>query len=84
MPAEELHPTMSDPHATDTPGHAALDDGDHHSATDHGDDHGHDDHAHSESPLGRVDVAAWGAGITGVAIAIVIAACFALATSGLG
>lgn len=74
----------SDPHATDAPGHQASAGDDHHEPTDHGDEHGHDDHAHGESPLGPVDVAAWGAGVVGIAIAIVIAACFALATSGFG
>jgi hypothetical protein len=67
MPPEELYPTMSDPHAIDAP--------------DHGDDHGHDDHAHAETALGPIDVAAWGAGVAGIAIALAIAACFALATS---
>ena len=84
MPPEELTLTMSDPHATDAPGHAGLADGDHHSPTDHGDDHGHDDHGHAESGLGPIDLAAWGAGVLGVAIALAIAACFALATSSLG
>ena len=53
--------------------------------TEHGDTHGHDDGAHAagDEGLGPVDVAAWGAGIAGIAIAIVIAFCFALATSGL-
>jgi hypothetical protein len=72
---------MSDPHATDAPGHAASAGGDHHDPADHGDEHGHDDHAHAEAPLGPVDVAAWGAGVLGVGIAIAIAACFALATA---
>lgn len=80
---------MSDPHATDAPGHAASAGVDHHDPADHGDehghdDHGHDDHAHGEAALGPIDVAAWGAGLVGVAIAVVIAACFALATSGFG
>lgn len=68
MPPEELHPTMSDPHATDAPG----------------DEHGHDDHAHTDAALGPIDVAAWGAGVVGVVIALAIAFCFALATSSLG
>jgi hypothetical protein len=84
MPPEELHPTMIDPHGTDLPGHAGPADGDHHSTTDHGDEHGHDDHAHAEVALGPIDVAAWGAGVAGVAIALAIAACFALATSSIG
>ncbi len=73
-------PAMSaNHHSTDTPGHEGA--VGHHLTDDHGDDHGHDDHAHAEVALGPIDVAAWGAGIAGVAIAIVIAACFALATA---
>lgn len=75
---------MTDPQATDQPSHSAAADGDRHDPTDHGDDHGHADHGHAEAPLGPIDVAAWGAGIVGVAIAVVVAACFALATSDLG
>jgi hypothetical protein len=48
------------------------------------DDHGHDDHGHADEALGPLDVAAWGAGILGVGISVVIAACFVLATSGIG
>lgn len=73
---------MSNPHATGAPGHEAAPA--HHRPDDHGEDHGHDDHAHGDEALGPVDVAAWAAGVLGVAIAVVIAACFALATSGLG
>jgi hypothetical protein len=48
--------------------------------------HGHDDagHDHHEESLGPVDLAAWGAGIAGLAVSIAIAACFVLATSGIG
>lgn len=81
MPPEVPHTTMSDPHTTDAPGHHAPAD-EHHEATDHGDEHGDDDHA--EEPLGPIDVAAWGAGMLGLGIALAIAACFALATSSLG
>ena len=38
----------------------------------------------TEEPLGPIDVAAWGAGILGVAIGLVIAVCFAWATSAPG
>lgn len=73
---------MSDPHATDDPGHEASA-GDHHEPTDHGDDHGSDGHAHADDgALGPIDPFAWGAGILGVGIAIAIAVCFALATGG--
>ena len=43
-----------------------------------------DDHGHADEALGPIDVAAWGAGIVGVGISMVIAACFVLATSGIG
>jgi hypothetical protein len=52
-----------------------------HGAGDHGETHGHDDHAHLEDALGPVDWGAWAAGILGVAIGLVIAFCFVLATS---
>jgi hypothetical protein len=67
------------PHDTDAPGHEGA--VAHHALDDHGDDHGHDDHAHVDEALGPVDRAAWGAGILGVVIGIVIAFCFVLATS---
>ena len=73
-------PVMSaDRHAVDAPGHegAVL----HHAPDDHGETHGHDDHAHAEEPLGPIDLAAWGAGVLGVVIALAIAAGFVLATS---
>jgi hypothetical protein len=81
MPPEVGDETMTDPHSADAPGHAGA--VAHHQADDHGDDHGHDDHAHAESALGPIDVAAWSAGVLGVGIAILIAACFAVATGGL-
>ena len=69
----------ADQHATDAPGHAGA--VAQRTTDDHGDDHGHDDHAHGEEPLGRIDVASWGAGVLGLLIGVAIAACFALATS---
>ena len=69
----------SSPHDADAPGHEGA--VAHHALDDHGEDHGHDDHARAEEPLGPVDRAAWGAGILGVAIGIVIAFCFVLATA---
>lgn len=65
---------MSSDHA-DMDAHATND---HHAPSDHGDDHGHGD---DEEPLGPVDRAAWGAGVLGVVIGLVIAFCFVLATS---
>jgi hypothetical protein len=73
----------ADPHATghevDEPGHAGA--VAQHRTDDHGDDHGHDDHAHASEALGPVDVYAWGAGILGIVVAIVIAFTLALSTS---
>jgi hypothetical protein len=48
----------------------------------HTDVHAGHGHGHGEATLGPVDTAAWGAGILGVAIAVVMAICFAMATSG--
>jgi hypothetical protein len=45
---------------------------------------GHDEHGHDGSALGPIDPAAWGAGILGVAISVVMAICFAMAASGVG
>jgi hypothetical protein len=66
---------MSHQPSTDTPSHDPV--------AGHGDDHGHDDHG-GDSPLGPIDVAAWGAGILGVGIALVIALAFVIATSVIG
>lgn len=68
----------ADPHADDAPGHARA--VDHHDTSDHGDDHDHDDHGHAEEPLGPIDVRAWGAALLGVALGLVTAACFMVAT----
>ncbi len=44
---------------------------------------GHGDGGHDEEPLGPPDVGLWAAGVGGVAVAIVIAACFAFSTGAL-
>jgi hypothetical protein len=52
----------------------------------HADEHaaaGHGEHGHDEEPLGPPDIGLWGAGIGGVAVAIVLAACFAFSTGAL-
>ena len=41
------------------------------------------EHGHDEEPLGPPDVGLWAAGIGGIAVAIVIAACFAFSTGAL-
>ncbi len=66
---------MSDSHASDTPAHSEPPD-----AADHGDGHDDADHGPAEGALGSVDSAAWGAGILGVALGLVVALCFVLAT----
>lgn len=45
--------------------------------------HGHDAHGNEDVPLGPPDLELWAAGVGGVAIAIVIAACFAFSTGAL-
>ena len=69
---------MSDPrHASDamTGPHGSMD--------DHGEAHGHDDHAHGGAgggALGPVDTAAWGAGLLGILLGLVVAISLALAS----
>lgn len=45
--------------------------------------HGHDDMDDSE-PLGPVDIDAWAAGAVGIALGLIVAVCFVLATRGAG
>jgi hypothetical protein len=52
--------------------------GSHGQPTDHGDDGGHADHGHTEEALGPVDTAAWGAGIAGILLGLVVAAALAV------
>ncbi len=73
-----MRPMSTDHNELDTPGHEGA--VAHHLTDDHGEDHGHDDHAHPEESLGPIEVAAWGAGVVGVLIGILVALCFALAT----
>jgi hypothetical protein len=42
------------------------------------------DPAHTDETLGPIDVPAWSAGLLGAAIALFMAACFLLATAGIG
>lgn len=71
---------MSDPHATDVPGHDGA--VAHHATDDHGDEHGHDDHAHGEGEsLGPIDTLAWGAGFLGLVLGLVVWVCLLLATA---
>lgn len=72
------------PHGGDTDSmtdpHAARSAAEPHGAGDHREDAEHDDHGHAEEPLGPIDWVAWGTGIAGVAIGVLIAAGFALST----
>jgi ABC-type Zn2+ transport system substrate-binding protein/surface adhesin len=71
-------PAMSDT-ATEKHGEAHADE---HAADEHA-AAGHAEHGHDEEPLGPPDVGLWAAGVGGVAVAIVIAACFAFSTGAL-
>ncbi len=64
---------MSDPHASDLPMAGGP-----HGLEDHGEDHGHDDHAHAEDALGPIDWPAYGAGVLGLVIGLVITWAFVL------
>jgi hypothetical protein len=64
---------MNDVHASDPPMA-----GEPHGLGDHGGDHGHDDHGHTDDALGPIDWPAYGAGLLGVAIGMVIAWAFVL------
>lgn len=44
--------------------------------------HGHDEDGHDGEALGPIDSTAWAAGLVGVALGLVVALCFVLATSG--
>ena len=68
---------MTDPHDTPADEHAPE-----HAPAAHG-AHGHDEHGHDQEPLGPPDIGLWAAGISGIAVAIVIAACFAFSTGAL-
>ncbi len=70
---------MSDPKDAPTEAHAPADE---HAPAAH-DAHGHDASGHDEEPLGPPDIGLWAAGIGGIAVAIVIAACFAFSTGAL-
>lgn len=45
------------------------------------DSHGsHDEHGHAADTIGPIDVKMWGVGLVGVIVAVVMIACFVLAT----
>ena len=79
---------MTNPKNTppDPPHDAAIETHDETHDEPHSDEHapaGHDEHGHDEEPLGPPDVGLWAAGIGGIAVAVVIAACFAFSTGAL-
>lgn len=53
--------------------------GPHGSADDHGEDHGHDDHAHGGDTLGPINLPAWGAGVLGIVLGLIVVFAFAQA-----
>jgi hypothetical protein len=69
----------TDSSQNDAPGHDGA--VAHHATDDHGGSHGHDDHAHGEEPLGRIDIWAWGAGLLGIGLGLLITFAFILATA---
>ncbi len=50
----------------------------------HDDDHGHNGHGDGDAALGPIDVAAWGAGLLGIGIALAMTVAFIVATSSPG
>lgn len=82
--APEVPETMTtaghaDPHAADSMV------GPHGSTDDHGEDHGHDDHAHGPGEkLGSIDLAAWSAGVLGIALGLVVVIVLAMSAGWLG
>lgn len=55
--------------------------GPHGSMDDHGEAHGHDDHAHTgAAALGPLDTRAWGAGLLGIVLGLVVAVALALSS----
>jgi hypothetical protein len=66
-------------------GHADAQAASHGHADADSSNHGHTEAAgHGAESLGRPDFAMWGAGILGVLVALVIAACFAISVGGIG
>jgi hypothetical protein len=75
MAHPEAPAPQADAHASDamTGPHSSMD--------DHGGTHGHDDHAHAgEAALEPINARAWGAGLFGIILGLVVALAFALAS----
>jgi len=73
-PADPHDATHADPHAGDatTGPHGSMD--------DHGADHVHDDHGHADEAVDKIDVPAWGAGLLGVILGVVVVLALAIAS----
>jgi hypothetical protein len=76
--AEPHAPILADPHASD-----AMT-GPHGSTADHGADHGHDDHGHAAESLGPIDLPAWGAGVLGIVLGLIVVVAIAVASGAIG
>jgi hypothetical protein len=77
----EVPHVVDGPRVSDVHGASHAVEGAHGSTSDHGGDgHGHDDHAHGDDALGPTDWTMWGAGVLGVVLALLVAACFVLGT----
>jgi hypothetical protein len=74
---------MRDQHSTHEPDPEGSSAAAHGGTSDHV-DVGHGDDDHGAAALGPIDVAAWGAGILGIGVAIAMTLAFMIATSGLG
>ena len=72
---------MSDQHSTHEPDPAGSSAADHAASGHVEPGHGGDDHG--ATTLGPIDVAAWGAGILGIGVALAMTVAFMIATSGL-
>ncbi len=75
---------MTEPNASATPAAADPHAGDAHHTDAHDGAVGHDAPDHHEEPLGPIDWRAWGAGVLGVVLGLVVAVGFARTTGLLG
>ncbi len=90
MADQQLTPPQQEDASTET--HAEPDtprhgDAGHRDASSAAADHAapaHDDHGHASERLGPVDRAAWGAGILGVLLGLVVVVAIALASGAIG
>jgi hypothetical protein len=50
--------------------------------THEADQHPHDEHGHGVDILGPMDIQAWGAGVAGILLGLIVALCLVVATGG--